>query len=161
MMNLVYRMSKRGKITERTLYPFIMEIIRSSGGTSVSEIKYDSEPDIVFDLLEHRWLMSVKIGESQKIIKNAFVDYFRHRRESGIESGIIVFFPEEIRKTKPVEDAIRFAVGHTPATCLVDAQTFQTQIKDTLPKVFEHIIDRIKEKYVRACLLYTSDAADE
>ena len=143
-------MSKRGKITERTLYPFIIEIIESSGGTGISEVKYDSEPDIVFDLLGHQWLMSVKIGESQKIIKDAFVQYFRHRRESGIESGIIVFFPEELRKTKPVADTIRFAVGHTPATCLVDAQTFQTQIKDTLPKVFEHIIDRIKEKYVRA-----------
>ena len=98
-MNLVYRMSKRGKITERTLYPFIIEIIESSGGTGISEVKYDSEPDIVFDLLGHRWLMSVKIGESQKIIKDAFVQYFRHRRESGIKSGIIVFFPEAVSYT--------------------------------------------------------------
>lgn len=142
-------MSKKGKITERTLYPHIIEIIKQFGGSGITEVQYNSEPDVVFNFKGYQWLMSVKIGESTKIIKDSFVQYFRHRRESGIEYGMIVFFPEEIRKVKPIEDAVRNAVKATPITCLVDTPDFQSQVKDSLPKVFEYIEDKIARKIVR------------
>ena len=41
-------MSRKGKITERTLYPHIIEIIKQFGGTGIAEVQYNSEPDVVF-----------------------------------------------------------------------------------------------------------------
>lgn len=146
---LVINMPKKGKITERTLYPFIKEIVRELGGSSVSEIKYNSEPDIVFNFAGYQWLMSIKIGETAKIIKDAFVQYFRHKKESGITYGIIAFFPEDIRKTRPLENAVREAINYFPATCLIDAPTFQAQVRDSLPNVLRYIADKVKEKFVQ------------
>ena len=141
--------TRRGRITERTLYPYIMEIIRKSGGSGVTEVRYNSEPDIVFNLEGHQWLMSVKIGESTKVIKDSFVQYFRHRRESGIEYGMIVFFPDDVRKIKPAEDVVREAVRSAYVTCLVDTPDFQSQVMDALSKVFEYVEDKIARKVVR------------
>ena len=56
---------------------------------------------------------------------------------------------EEIRKVTPVEDAVRTTVNTIPATCLVDAATFQTHIKESLPKIFDYIIDRTEKRFVR------------
>lgn len=142
-------MSKKGKITEESLYKHIIEIISELGGTGVSEVKYNSQPDIVFNFKGFQWLMSVKIGKTTKIIKDSFVQYFRHRRESGIEYGMIVFFPEEIRKVKPLEDAVRNAVRSITVTCLIDTPDFQSQITDPLPNVFSYIEDKIERKIVR------------
>lgn len=139
-------MSKGSRITERTLYPYIMEIIREFGGSGVTEVRYNSEPDIVFNLEGHQWLMSVKIGETTKIIKDSFVQYFRHRRESGIEYGMIVFFPDDVRKIKPAEDAVREAVRSTYVTCLVDTPYFQSHIKKSLGDIFYHLKEEIQKK---------------
>ena len=59
-------MPKKGRITEKSLYPPIIDLIKSSGGTGINKVKYNSEPDIVFDLLGYQWLMSVKVGDTQK-----------------------------------------------------------------------------------------------
>ena len=140
----------RAQVTERTLYPAIIEVLNEMGGSGVSEVKYESQPDIVFDLLGYRWLLSVKIGDTQKIIKDAFVQYFRHRRESDILFGLILFFPESIRNTKPDEDSVREAVRGSPATCLVDAPSFQMQVVEAFPKTLKNIRDRIEKRQTLA-----------
>ena len=42
------------KVTERTFYPILIEVIKRYGGAGISEVSYNSEPDIVFELLEVR-----------------------------------------------------------------------------------------------------------
>ena len=37
-------MTKVGKITERTLYPYLKEIISNCGGSGLTEVKFNSEP---------------------------------------------------------------------------------------------------------------------
>ena len=34
------------KITERTLYTILINIIKEHGGTAISEVKFNSQPDI-------------------------------------------------------------------------------------------------------------------
>jgi hypothetical protein len=138
----------KGKITERSLYPFIIEIIENYGGSGISEVKFDSEPDIIFELLNIKWLMPVKIGEDTKIIKDNFVSYSRHRRESGINSGILLFFPSDIRSIKPKPEFVRKAIYEKTVTCLVDAQNFQTEVRDTLPEIIKFVIEKLREKVV-------------
>lgn len=59
----------RPRVTERTFYDILVEIIRAKGGQGVQEVEYNSVPDIQFELGERSWLLSVKIGENPKIIK--------------------------------------------------------------------------------------------
>lgn len=70
------------KVTERTFYPVLIEIIKRHGGAGASEVKINSEPDIVFELLDRRWLLGVKLGETIPILKQAFIQYQRHKEES-------------------------------------------------------------------------------
>ena len=41
-----------GKSTERTYYPILIDVIRERDGKGVSEVKYNSEPDIEFDFID-------------------------------------------------------------------------------------------------------------
>ena len=54
----------RPKVSERTFYPALMEVIRFRGGQGVQEVQFNSVPDILFELGNHSWLLSVKIGEN-------------------------------------------------------------------------------------------------
>ena len=79
-----------GNITERSLYPFIIDIIKEFGGSGVSEVLYESQPDIIFEINSIKWLLSVKVGNNTNILKSAFLQYSRHkdrRPELEIEAG--------------------------------------------------------------------------
>ena len=66
----------RAQVTERTLYPPLMNVIKQLGGTSVSEVNFNSQPDIVFEKNGISWILSVKIGETIPILKSAFILVF-------------------------------------------------------------------------------------
>ncbi len=61
-----------GRVTERSYYPFLTEMIRRAGGQGVQEISFNSVPDIVFRLDGDQWLLSVKIGQDPGTMKGAF-----------------------------------------------------------------------------------------
>ena len=119
--------TRRARVTERSFYDPLKEVLRAQGGTAVSEISYNSEPDIVFDLRGRRWLLSVKIGETPRILKDAFLQYQRHKAESGCEHGLILFLPERARRVAASQSALATAVGDLPATCLVDTPIVQDE----------------------------------
>src|SRR5215203_4081738 len=96
----------RARLTERSFYPAFIDEIREMTGSAISEVAYSSVPDILFDLLERRWILSVKVDETAEIIKSAFVQYQRHKNESGIENGLIVFLPSRARRVRPTEQAL-------------------------------------------------------
>nr|MDO8100094.1 N-6 DNA methylase [Candidatus Njordarchaeota archaeon] len=135
----------RGSVTERTLYPVLMQIIRERGGTSVSEVRYNSEPDIVFDFEDRKWIMSVKIGETTPILKQAFIQYQRHKEESKIDHGVILFFPDAVRLVETSESAVLQALRESKCSCLIDTP----EVKEQLTSVaFPHILLQIEQEVV-------------
>ncbi|WP_457549298.1 hypothetical protein [Archaeoglobus sp.] len=54
---------RRGRITERSLYPAIKDVFKKFGATAVQEVKFGTQPDIIADWLGEKWLISVKIGD--------------------------------------------------------------------------------------------------
>ena len=92
----------RPRVSERTFYPPIIDIIHNKGGQGISEVQYNSVPDIVFELKDYSWILSVKIGEDSKTIKDAFLQYLRHKEESKIEFGMLLLLPEKVRKIRAV-----------------------------------------------------------
>ncbi|MFC1731983.1 N-6 DNA methylase [candidate division KSB1 bacterium] len=131
------------RVTERSFYRPLMDIISSKGGQSVSEIQYNSEPDIKFELGDSSWLLSVKIGETPKITKDAFLQYWRHKRESNIRYGIILLLPESMRFVPATENAIRNAVYSNIVTVFIDADFAKEELRD---RPFPGIIDFISKE---------------
>jgi hypothetical protein len=133
-------MSKQ-TVTERTFYPSLIEIVRDFGGKGVQETSFDTYPDIVFQLGGRSWILSVKIGDSPTQIKGAFIQYLRHKEESGYEFGILLILPDSVRLTEPTEDAVRDAIQQARVTALVDAKFAKEEIRD---RTFREIISFIK-----------------
>ena len=61
------------QVTKRTFYPALIDFIKAQGGSGVSEVSYISIPDIVFTLLNRKWLLSVKIGEDVSTLNGTIV----------------------------------------------------------------------------------------
>lgn len=133
-------MERRGKLTERSLYPALIDVIRQFGGTGAQEIQFNSVPDVIFQLHNRRWLLSVKIGEDARTLKDAFIQYLRHKEESGIVSGLLLMFPQSIRSTKPDEASIRLAISQSPTTCLIDTDVVKDELRNqSFPAILDFI----------------------
>lgn len=132
-----------GKVTERTFYPVLIDVIRKNGGTGISEIRYNAEPDIVFDLIDRKWILGVKLGESIPVLKQAFIQYHRHKDESKINHGILLFLPEVARDVEPTATAIAKVVNENKCTCLIDTPDIKEDIRAI---TFPHLVQRLRQE---------------
>lgn len=123
-------MSPRIRVTERTYYDALLNIIRDEGGAGVQEVSLNGMPDIVFELLERRWLLSVRIGDSPATIKDVVIQYLRHKESGGLEFGLILLLPEESRKVAANEAAVADALDRMNVTVLVDAGAIKDEHRD-------------------------------
>ena len=119
-----------GPVKERSVYPPLMRIIGEEGGLGVSEITFNSVPDIVFDLLGRQWLLSVKIGESSRVLREAFIQYQRHKDESRLNHGITLFLPESVRSTHPTPEDVLRVIRTSPVTCIIDTPDVKDERRD-------------------------------
>jgi hypothetical protein len=131
---------RRGVVTERTFYQGLLAIIREKGGSGVQEVRYDSVPDIRFEFLGREWLLSVKLGETPALIKDAFIQYWRHKEESGIENGLLLILPDRLRSIRAVEEVVSRALRETRVSVLIDAGIVKEELRDrTFPGVLDFL----------------------
>jgi len=137
---------KRGKITERTLYPSIKNVLKECGAGSVTEVTFDTTPDLVAKWLGEEWLISVKIGDPtrKKLLKEAFIQYMRHKEDSNAKYGMIVFYPEDVRKIEPRDEVVEDAVRTREAYFIVEKPQFEC--RKPLPDALREIERVLKEK---------------
>ncbi len=134
------------KITERSLYPAIEKIFSEMGAKAVQEVRVDSYPDLLVKWLGEQWIVSVKIGDPNrpKILKNAFLQYITHMRDTGINYGMIIFFPDSIRKISPDPSSIERAVRKTRSYIIV--LNPQLELYEFLPDALRSITEVIAKK---------------
>lgn len=133
-----------GQVTERSFYPVLIDLINESGGSGVSEVCFNSQPDIVFSLLGREWILSVKLGEDVPTLKSAFIQYQRHRDESGRDHGLILFLPDSLRSTPVRADALRGAVMSASATCLVDTPIIKEELsRRSFPSILRELVQEV------------------
>lgn len=119
------------KVTERTFYDALLNVIRDEGGTGVQEVSLeDGMPDIVFELLDRRWLLSVRIGDSPATIKDVVIQYLRHKERGELEFGLILLLPHAARKVPANEAAVAAALDRMHITVLVDAGAIKSEYRD-------------------------------
>lgn len=133
------------QITERTFYDLLLAEIRKAGGQGVSEVRYRSVPDIVFDFEGYRWILSVKIGQSIGTLKDAFLQYMRHKEESGIQFGLLLLLPDSVRELPPVERELRAAVQFRNTAVLIDAGEVKEELRD---RPFPAILGFLKDEVI-------------
>lgn len=150
-------MPNKGKVTERTFYSTLIDVIKTKGGEGVQEVCYNSYPDIVFKIRDYNWILSVKIGENPKIIKDAFLQYLRHKEESNIAFGILLLLPDSIRDIKAEESTLRSAIDTFPVTALVDADIVKEELRDrSFPAVIDFLLDNVLAKLEKKQATYFS-----
>jgi len=124
-----------------------MNCIKDQGGNGVSEVCYNSVPDIVFKLLNREWILSVKIGEDVPTLKSAFIQYQRHKEESKLNHGLLLFLPSSIRSTKPNEQDVTSAIFSSQVTCLIDTPILKEEYRGiTFPQVLARLISEVSTK---------------
>ncbi|MDO8432754.1 MAG: N-6 DNA methylase [Candidatus Binatus sp.] len=133
----------RAGVTERTFYPPLLKVISDKGGSGVQEVSYNSFPDIVFNFRGRPWILSVKIGESLALLKDAFLQYLRHKQESRIEQGLLLILPEAIRRVRANEQALLDAILNTSVSVIVDAGDVKEEYRD---RPFPVVLDRIRDE---------------
>ncbi len=127
---------RRARLTERSYYPALIDEIRRQGGSGVSEVTYVSDPDIVFQLGGRTWLLSVKIDETNAILKSAFLQYQRHKDESGLTHGLVLFLPTAARNVGANADDLATAIQELPVGCLVDTPDLKREFRGlTFPQL--------------------------
>ncbi|MGQ4891579.1 MAG: HsdM family class I SAM-dependent methyltransferase [Candidatus Njordarchaeia archaeon] len=138
-------MIRRGRITERSLYPVIKRVFEEHGAKAVTEIRYVSLPDLIVDWLGEYWIVSIKIGDPKrpKVLRDAFMQYISHMQDSGIKYGMIIFYPEEIREIEPSNEAIEKAVRNNVAYFIV--LNPQMELRDSLPVALDKIEEILRE----------------
>ncbi len=139
-------MPKKGRITERSLYPSIKRIFNEYGATAVQEVIFNSYPDLLVDWLGEKWIISVKIGDPEKpnLLRKAFLQYISHMSDIGTNFGMLIFYPENIRKVRPSEEDIEKAVRFTRAYTIVFKP--QMELFETLPLILSEIRKVLQEK---------------
>lgn len=138
------------RVSERTFYAPMIDVIRSKGGQGVQEVQYKTVPDIIFKIGRRSWLLSVKIGDSPAIIKDAFLQYLRHKDESKIDFGMVVFLPEVFRTIPPEETALRNALSQHNVTALIDAAQVKEELRDRpFTQVIHFLIDEVMARLAR------------
>jgi len=134
------------RITERTLYPAIKKVFEEHGARIITEIKYITTPDFVAEWLGERWIISIKIGDptKPKLLRDAFMQYVSHMRDFKIDYGMIIFYPEDIRKVRPSDEAVERAVRTTAAYFIV--LNPQMELRRPLPEALDEIERVLREK---------------
>ena len=128
------------------MYSAIHKVFEEHGAKPVPQVKFVTVPDFVVDWLGERWIVSIKIGDptQPKLLKNAFIQYIGHMRDSGISYGMIIFYPEEIREAEPSYEAIENIVRYTPAYFIV--LNPQMELRKPLPEALGEIERVLRER---------------
>jgi type I restriction-modification system DNA methylase subunit len=139
------------RITEPSLYPYILEVLAEAGAKVVPELIKSTKPDFVIDWLGERWLVSVKIGdvERSKFIKDAFIQLYSELRDfqfylKGSDRAVLLIYPEEIRKIVPEESEIRRAVRESEVYAIVLKP--QMEYRGSLSDVLKYIEETLRKK---------------
>ncbi|MFO7742336.1 MAG: hypothetical protein R6X31_08495, partial [Anaerolineae bacterium] len=124
----------------RTFYAGLRDVIRDAGASGVTEVRYSLEPHLVFELDRDRWLLSVKVGQDRRTVKDAVIQDWRHKEQSHIPHGMILFLDRPVREGSAGDDAASAAVEREIPFVLVDAGDVKAELADVpFPEVMEFL----------------------
>ncbi|MFW6136225.1 MAG: HsdM family class I SAM-dependent methyltransferase [Chloroflexota bacterium] len=129
-----------GKGMARTFYAALGDVITRAGGSAVTEVRYGLESHLVFELDRNRWLLSIKVGQDRRTIKDAVIEDWRHKEQSHIPYGLILFLHSSPRRGPAGDDAALAAVNRDIPIVLIDAGYFKAELADVaFPDVMDFL----------------------
>jgi len=157
------------RITERSLYKPIGNILKKFGVKSVQEVSIEGEgfPDIQAEIDGHKFLIEVRIDTESKLLE-VVPRAFQKVMKINAQGAISILFPSDVRQIHPslldeVAPRLRItkAIVSTPwvtdswkEICLEDfaqriAESYRTYIETLLPTVsYDVVVDAAREAVV-------------
>ncbi len=134
-----------GRITERSLYGPISDVLKEFGVRSVSEISIRGErfPDLVAEVNGHKFLIEVKIDTETKLLDD-IPKAIDKARKAGIPGmAVVLLFPKEVREISP---DLLYEVA--PRLRIKKAVAFVPWISDSWRELFlEDFARRLVDRY--------------
>ncbi len=132
------------RITERTLYPPLLENLSDIGFGGTQETKLSGQyPDITFWTPQDKFIVEVKIGEEKKLIEG-LAEVYEHARLANTENQLVLVYPPNTRSSL-VDKVDRIALD-TRVTCLILTKYWRQKIQSTPRAIFYELSRRIKEE---------------
>ncbi len=134
-----------GRITERSLYGPISDVLKEFGVHSVSEISIRGErfPDLVAEVNGHKFLIEVKINTETKLLDDIPKAIDKARRAGIPGMAVVLLFPKEVKDISP--DLLHEVA---PRLKIKKAVAFVPWISDSWRELFlEDFARRLVDKY--------------
>jgi len=120
------------KITERSLYPPLVEYLKELGFNSASEIKgTEGQLDILAIKDDEKYIIEVKIGDPQEKIIQGLVQALTYAKENNTNNVIVINYPDSIRNVNINESNTE---ALTTVTNTFSSTEYMTEAKDISPK---------------------------
>lgn len=134
------------RITERSIYPPILEFLSSLGYAGVSESEIEGTyPDIVFWSNSEKFILQVKIGGWRTLLKGV-ADVSRHARHAKSDNIVVLLYPPEIRRTMtPTTDLPRLVLDMKVET-LVATQYWCDSPETTVRELLSELKRKVEAK---------------
>lgn len=137
------------RLIERTLYPPLIEYLRTMGFEAIGEAGLsEGDSDVVFSINHHRFVLEIKIEKfSSALSTKAIAQAFNYARQYETHDVIVMIYPESI-KNRPIPDDLwlkNIALNET-VRCHIFTEYWQQTLQSSPDQIFSELKSRIETK---------------
>jgi hypothetical protein len=137
------------QIQETTLYPILVEHLRSIGFKAVGETQFKSgRPDILFVYKKKDFVLEVKIG-NESVSASATAQAFKYAQKLNTNNIIVLIFPDSIRsQTSLFDDFFTDLILNHKIKALILSEFWTESLETSSIKLFEKLKEKLDRKEV-------------
>ena len=138
------------QIQETTLYPILVEHLRSIGIKAIGETKTSSgsRPDILFRYKKINFVIEVKIG-NESVSASATAQAFKYAQKLDTNNIIVLIFPESIKnQTSFFEDFFNDTILNSKIKALILSEFWTESLETTSISIFVKLKEKLDRKEV-------------
>ncbi len=138
------------QIQETTLYPILVEYLRSIGIKAIGETKFKSgsKPDILFVYKKVNFVIEVKIG-NDNVSASATAQAFKYAQKLNTNNIIVLIFPDSIKNQNSLfEDSFNNTILNSKIKALILSEFWTESLETTSISLFAKLKERLDSKEV-------------
>ncbi|MCJ7553034.1 MAG: SAM-dependent methyltransferase [Ignavibacteriaceae bacterium] len=138
------------QIQETTLYPILVEHLRSIGIKAIGETKTTSgsRPDILFRYKKINFVIEVKIG-NESVSASATAQAFKYAQKLNTNNIIVLIFPESIKnQTSLFEDFFNDSILNYKIKALILSEFWTESLETTSISIFAKLKEKLDRKEI-------------
>lgn len=139
------------RLTERSLYPPLIDYLSSLGASAVSEVETGGKyPDIVFELWSRKIVLQVKVGRERRLLTDGITQLSEHARTVGTSETLLFVYPDEVRARLTrisAEEISAIALDTQLIDALIDLEIWRAHYEKKKPSdLIADIVERFRAR---------------